>query len=147
MGTLAGIDMTGKRFKEAEVWFTKSLEIQSRKLSAGHETILRTRNSLATCLQYEGEYAEARQILEELVKICRERLGLDHPLTIAVTHNLGMTLVTLGDKTGAGECAGTFLNQLTDHLEKVLAYFPENRRLSYVQNMGFSPSRSSGYTW
>jgi CHAT domain-containing protein/tetratricopeptide (TPR) repeat protein len=139
MGTLAGVNMNGKRFTEAEVWFTKALEIQSRKLPAGHETTLRTRNSVAICLQYEGKYTEARQMLEEIVPICREKLGPDHPLTIAVTHNLGMTLVTLGDKTRAGESAGMFLNLLTEHLEKVLAYFPENRRLSYVRNMGFSP--------
>ena len=31
------------------------------------------------------------------------------------------------------------MNLLASHLEKVLAYFPENRRLTYVQNMGFSP--------
>jgi CHAT domain-containing protein/tetratricopeptide (TPR) repeat protein len=139
METLADLNMNGKRFREAELWFTKALEIQSRKLPASHETMLRTRNSLAICLQYEGKYSEARQTLEKIVLICREKLGPDHPLTIAVTHNLGMTFVTMGDKIRAGESAGIFLNLLADHLEKVLAYFPENRRLTYVQNMGFSP--------
>ncbi len=68
-----------------------------------------------------------------------EQLGKDHPLTIAANHNLGMTLVTLGEKTGAREQAREFLSLLSDNLENVLAYFPENRRLGFVQNMGFSP--------
>jgi CHAT domain-containing protein/tetratricopeptide (TPR) repeat protein len=137
--TLAGIQLNGKRFKEAEIGFTKALEIQSRKLPADHEAILRTRNSLAISFQYQGKYDEARQILEQVVAICVKKLGPDHPLTIAVTHNLGMTLVTLGEKAGAREYTKGFMNLLADNLEKVLAYFPENRRLSYVRNMGFSP--------
>ena len=48
MATLGGVDLDGKQFKEAEGWFSKALEIQSRKLPAGHYEILRTRNSLAT---------------------------------------------------------------------------------------------------
>ena len=139
MATLGGVDLDGKRFKEAQGWFSKALEIQSRKLPAGHEEILRTRNSLATSFQYQGNYAKARQTLEEISAVCLEKLGRDHPLTIAANHNLGMTLVTLGEKTRAREHAREFLNLLSDNLENVLAYFPENRRLGFVQNMGFSP--------
>ncbi len=51
MATLGGVNLDGKRFKEAEGWFTKALKIQSRKLPASHEEILRTRNSLATSFQ------------------------------------------------------------------------------------------------
>ena len=89
--------------------------------------------------QYQGNYAKARQILEEISAVCLEQLGKDHPLTIAVNHNLGMTLVTLGEKTRAREYARDFLDLLSDNLENVLAYFPENRRLGFVRNMGFSP--------
>ena len=118
---------------------SKALEIQSRKLPDRHDEILRTRNSLATSFQYQGNYAKARQILEEISAVCLEQLGKDHPLTIAANHNLGMTLVTLGEKTRAQEYARDFLDRLSDNLENVLAYFPENRRLGFVQNMGFSP--------
>src|SRR4029077_1937353 len=106
---------------------TKALEIQSRKLPATHDEILRARNSLAICFQYQGNYAKARQTLEEISAVCLEKLGKDHPLTIAVTHNLGMTLVTLGEKNRAREHTREFLNLLIDNLENVLAYFPENR--------------------
>ena len=97
------------------------------------------RNSLATCFQYQGNYAKARRTLEEISAVCLEQLGKDHPLTIAANHNLGMTLVTLGEKARAREYAREFLDLLSDNLENVLAYFPENRRLGFVQNMGFSP--------
>jgi CHAT domain-containing protein len=139
MVALAGLQLNGKRFKEAEGWFTKALEIQSKKLPAGHEKILRTRNSLAICFQYQGNYAKARRMLEEIMPVCLEKLGRDHPLTITVSHNLGMTLVTLGEKTRAREHAQEFLKLLSENLENVLAYFPENRRLGFVQNMAFSP--------
>ena len=139
MVTLGGVDLDGKQFKEAEGWFTQALEIQSRKLPAGHYEILRTRNSLAICFQYQGNYARARQILEALLPACVEKLGRDHPLAIAVAHNLGMTLVTLGETTSAREHGRGFLDLLSDNVERVLAYFPENRRLSFVRNMGFSP--------
>ena len=139
MATLGGVDLDGKQFKEAESWFTKALEIQSRKLPACHDEILRTQNSLAICFQYQGNYAKARQILEKLLPVCVENLGRDHPLAIAVAHNLGMTLVTLGETTSAREHARAFLDLLSDNVERVLAYFPENRRLSFVRNMGFSP--------
>ena len=95
--------------------------------------------------KYQGNYAKARQILEEISAVCLEQLGKDHPLTIAANHNLGMTLVTLGEKTGAREQAREFLSLLSDNLENVLAYFPENRRLGFVQNMGFSPLPSRGH--
>jgi CHAT domain-containing protein/tetratricopeptide (TPR) repeat protein len=139
MAALAGFQLDAKRFKKAESWFTNALKIQSRKLPAGHEAILRTRNSLAMCFQYQGKYARARQTLERVLTVCRETLGGDHPLTIAVTHNLGMTLVTLGENTRAREHTQAFLKLLSDNLERVLAYFPENRRLGFVRNMGFSP--------
>jgi CHAT domain-containing protein/tetratricopeptide (TPR) repeat protein len=139
MATLAGLQLNGKRFKEAEGWFTKALEIESRKLPSDHEQILRTRNSLAICFQYQGNYAKARRMLEEIMPVCQEKLGRDHPLTIAVTHNLGMTLVTLGEATRAREQTKGFLKLLSDNLENVLAYFPEDRRLGFVKNMGFSP--------
>jgi CHAT domain-containing protein/Tfp pilus assembly protein PilF len=139
MAALGGVELDGKRFKEAEGWFSRALEIQSRKLPASHYEVLRTRNSLAICFQYQGNYAKARQTLEGISAVCLENLGTDHPLTIAVTHNLGMSLVTLDEKTRAREHAREFLNLLSDNLESVLAYFPEKRRLGFVQNMGFSP--------
>ena len=139
MATLGGVDLDYKQFNEAETWFAKALEIQSRKLPACHDEILRTKNSLAICYQYRGDYTKARQILEELLPVCVANLGRDHPLAIAVAHNLGMTLVTLGETNNAREHAQGFLELLNDNVERVLAYFPENRRLSFVRNMGFSP--------
>lgn len=139
MTGLAAIQINEKRFKEAEDWLTKALQIQQNKLPAGHETILRTQNTLATCFQYEGDYSKAEQILEDVLTQCWTNLGTEHPLTIAVTHNLGMTMATLGDKEHAQQETRSFLNLLGSELEKVLAYFPENRRLGFVQNMGFSP--------
>ncbi len=137
--SLAGIFITEKRFNEAEELLTKALEIQEKKLALGHETILRTKNSLGVCLQYEGEYSRAEQIFEDVLNVSRTNLGNDHPLTIAVTHNLGMTMVTLGGKASAQQETQTFLTLLSSELENVLSYFPENRRLGFVQNMGFSP--------
>ena len=61
MAALGEVDLDGKRFKEAEGWFTKVLRIQSSKLPASHFEILRTRNSLAVSYQYQGDYAKARQ--------------------------------------------------------------------------------------
>jgi CHAT domain-containing protein/tetratricopeptide (TPR) repeat protein len=139
MATLAGIQLQGKQFQDAERWFRKALEIESRKLPMGHEKILRIQNSLAICAQYQGKYDKAREILEQTMPLCLEKLGKDHPLTIAVTHNLGMTLVTLGEKNRAREHTQEFLRLLWDDLENVLAYFPENRRLEFMHNMGFSP--------
>ena len=75
MATLGGVDLDGKQFKKAESWFSKALEIQSRKLPAGHDEILRNRNSLAICFQYQGNYAKARRMLEELLACLRGEPG------------------------------------------------------------------------
>jgi CHAT domain-containing protein/tetratricopeptide (TPR) repeat protein len=139
MAALAGVQLDEKRFKEAEGSFTEASRILSRHLPASYEDLLRTQNSLAICFQYQGNYAKARQMLEGIMEACGDELGKDHPLTIAVTHNFGMTLVTLGETTRAREHTRAFLNFLGDNFEAVLAHFPENRRLSYARNMGFSP--------
>ena len=140
MATLGEVDLDGKRFKEAEGWFSRALEIQSRKLPASHDEILRDPEFSGDLFSVPGELrAGPADVWRRSLPVCLEKLGKDHPLTIAVTHNLGMTLVTLGEKTRAQEHAREFLNLLSDNLENVLAYFPENRRLGFVQNMGFSP--------
>ena len=54
MATLGGIELDSKQFKTAESWFSKALEIQSRKLPARHEELLRNKNSLALCLPIPG---------------------------------------------------------------------------------------------
>ncbi len=139
MAALGEVDLDGKRFKQAEAWFSKVLRIQSSKLPASHYEILRTRNSLAVSYQYQGDYAKARQSFEEILAVCLEKLGKDHPLTIAATNNLAMSLVMIGEKTRARENAREFLNLLGDNVENVLAYFPENRRLSFLHSMRLSP--------
>ena len=129
--------MDGKQFKEAESWFTRALEIQSRKLPAGHEKILPLEFS-SDLFQYQGNYAKARQMLEELLRLrgkpgkgtstddCREPQPRDDPCYPR-------------RENWSPRAAREFLNLLSDNLENVLAYFPENRRLGFVQNMGFSP--------
>ena len=138
MATLGEVDLHAKRFKEAEGWFAKVLRIQSSKLPASHSDILRTRNSLGVSYEYQGNYAKARQSFEEVLAVCLEKLGKDHPLTIAATNNLAMSLVMIGERTRARQHAQEFLNLLSENVENVLAYFPENRRLSFVHSMGFS---------
>ena len=109
MATLGGVDLDGKRFKEAEGWFTKALKIQSRKLPASHEEILRTRKFSGDLFSGPGKLRQGPADTGGDLSSLPGTAGKRHPLTIAANHNLGMTLVTLGEKTGAREQAREFL--------------------------------------
>ena len=77
MATLGGIELDSKQSKTAESWFSKAWKIQSRKLPARHEELLRNKNSLALCLDknLRETTLKAREMLEEAPACLRREPG------------------------------------------------------------------------
>jgi serine/threonine protein kinase/tetratricopeptide (TPR) repeat protein len=70
--------------------------LYTRALGPDHPDTLRSLNALANSYLDLGRYAEALQLKEETMAMCRVRLGPEHPNTLSSLNNLAVGYTALG---------------------------------------------------
>jgi len=88
----------------------------SRSLGPEHPDTLIARNNLAIAYDGLGDYAKAKEIKEQVLKVLVRVLGPEHPNTLAIHNNLAFTYLNLGDYAKAKE----LFEQVLKVLERVL---------------------------
>lgn len=101
------VDWIGKfefeagRYRNAERWFRISYEGHFAQLGEQSPKTLTSMSSLATALRYQGSLAEAREIEERAVQICRHNQGELPAETLTAMTNLASTLREQGKYSDA----------------------------------------------
>jgi len=76
------------RYRLAEQFGRKSLELAEKNFEPGHPTIAISQSNLATVLRDLGELKEARGLLTKAYEVFLKKLGYDHPYTKKVRTHL-----------------------------------------------------------
>jgi hypothetical protein len=76
----------------------RSLAIREKILGPEHPNIANGLCSLASLLQYKGEFKKAEPLLRRALGIFIKSLGPEHPQTIEVISTLVNCLLTIGDR-------------------------------------------------
>ncbi len=89
------------RYRQAEQFGRKSLELAEKKFEPGHPSIARRQSNLALVLQDLGELTEARDLLRKALASDEKNFEPGHPSIAISQSNLAMVLKALGELTEA----------------------------------------------
>jgi len=81
------------------------------RLGADHEHTLAVADYLGWALEEKGRWAQARDLVQDILDHRRRILGQDHPDTLTAAHNLASTLDGLGESQAARELAQDTLDR------------------------------------
>lgn len=105
----ASVLMELDRLDEADVAQTKSFELAEKYLEKKGEYYSVIKNNTAYCLKLKGEYEKALPLLEESLRLMKERYPGDQWQKAAAYGNLGTLYSLLGDYEKAEEAIDTAL--------------------------------------
>ncbi|KAF4631443.1 hypothetical protein G7Y89_g6691 [Cudoniella acicularis] len=101
------------KLEEAESRIRRLLEYQMIELGTNDKNTLESANVLGGILADQGKFTEAECEYRKTLRSVEETLGLHHPLTFSIMHNLGLLL------QGMAKCEESLkLFQLVDKREK-----------------------------
>ena len=86
-----------EQYQESQKLEEEALEIRSRILPEGHETVELSMMNLASVLNAQGEYKEAERYIRIVLEARERRLGPDAPLTLRAKNDLAAVLYGQGN--------------------------------------------------
>jgi tetratricopeptide (TPR) repeat protein len=85
---LARLHKSLSQFRDAEIWYLRSLAISEEQLGANHPSTATSLNNLAGLYESTGRYSEAEPLYIRSLAIKEEQLGANHPSTATSLNNL-----------------------------------------------------------
>ncbi|KAA3614275.1 MAG: CHAT domain-containing protein [Planctomycetota bacterium] len=84
------------RYREAEEYLTRALEIREKNLGTKHPDTATSLNNLAELKRTQGRYQESRSLHMRALAIREEVFGLEHPQTATSLNSLAFVLMAEG---------------------------------------------------
>ncbi|HEX5082600.1 MAG TPA: tetratricopeptide repeat protein, partial [Blastocatellia bacterium] len=82
-------------YKEAEIYFQKSLAIRRRKLGDDHQEVGTSLHNLGGLLYLKGEYAESEKLERQSIGVYQKSLKPDHWMIYRSRRGIGECLIKL----------------------------------------------------
>ena len=136
------------RFNEAALLFEDILEIQrSLHGETGIKTTVRAMGNLTLIYCYQGRWTEAEKLQTPVLKIRKDKLGPDHPMTLETMNNIALAYEGLGKYKEAEEIWAQLLetdkrmqgseHQLTiNSMHNLACTYTEVGRLTEAEELG-----------
>ncbi|KAH7074890.1 kinesin light chain 1 [Paraphoma chrysanthemicola] len=96
LGKFASCNFEDGRYKEAELAFTRVLNITKRTLGEDHLATLTRMHNLALTYRYQGRLKEAEDMQVHTLAARKRLVGNEHPHTLVTMNSLASTYADLG---------------------------------------------------